>query len=410
MQRQNEDGTWDMNRENCALLGILFDSSLTDDKYGSHHRMTEMALKEIKRVGKDILEKGKKHHARRSSYQWSKNIMEAEKVMKKADMKRRRERSLSRASWRKSSQTGSEYSANNSTIESFDSVDIRHDNNDYEEEDDEEEIELSKIMDQLTTTGHTNKIKIIPIVDDRGEYVRLSPTEDGSLQSTNNFNNSAVVQDSIVTTDGRNLNNSLLVRSLRSASSSSALSAVNFNLIRQQQIKPPAPPLLPTKSFYEVKLSKKFTNSEFIGAKLLASQRLKAKRARKNRLHNFGNTNNNFNHNVNLSPPLSTFQIEPSDLLAAIKHIARKTNAINSPKKSFYTAEETLDLHLGPRKSPSPTTLSEGKHGKNCLNIISSPPQLDKKNIDKNVETMLKLKENPKYFWAPFLRQAPQVS
>jgi hypothetical protein len=400
MQRQNADGTWEMTRENCALLGILYDPNLADN-VDSNHKMTKLALKEIKRVGKDILGRGKKHHARRASYQWSQNLLDAEKVMNSIDMKRRRERSLLRNSQQSEIDSGSQV---------VDDI-----GEEAEGEDDEEnEEELSQIVHKLADmfdkgdvgiTDHaTHKTRKAHIVDDRGQYVRLSPT--GERPST--FMN-GVLRESNVANNMSN-NSCLLINSLRSASSSTVQSIQNLNAIKRKHI---SPPLLPTKSFYEVRLSKKFTDSEFTGAKLLAAQRVKAKEARKlKRAFDGSNRNNaitatqsemdssavhNYQNNTLASPP-SSLQIEPADLLACIKHITRRTNAISSPKKSFYSVEETLDLHLGPHVHADREYSNNKMASVGALKIIGPPPTLNSNNIDKNVETMLQLKEKPKYF------------
>ena len=84
MKQQNEDGTWCMTQETAALLGIAFNPNLKSND------LTKLALKEIHRIGDEVLEKGKRHHARRQSFLWSEGVAKAEHQMAKLGPRRSR--------------------------------------------------------------------------------------------------------------------------------------------------------------------------------------------------------------------------------------------------------------------------------------------------------------------------------
>jgi hypothetical protein len=87
MKQQNDKGEWQVTKETCALLGLKYNPAL-DAK-----TLTKLALKEIDRVGKAILERGRSHHNRRASFQWAQGVDKAKQFMdqiKGAERSRRR--------------------------------------------------------------------------------------------------------------------------------------------------------------------------------------------------------------------------------------------------------------------------------------------------------------------------------
>ena len=79
--RKNHRFNW--SKDIAKLLGLKPDKPLSSMK------LSEVALREIERVGGEILKKGKLHHQRRQSHLWSQMTDDATETLRKAQLKER---------------------------------------------------------------------------------------------------------------------------------------------------------------------------------------------------------------------------------------------------------------------------------------------------------------------------------
>eukprot|EP00949_MAST-11_sp_MAST-11-sp1_P000833 g833.t1 len=80
--RKNHRFNW--SKDIAKLLGLKPDKPLSSMK------LSEVALREIERVGGEILKKGKLHHQRRQSHLWSQMTDDATETLRKAQLKERK--------------------------------------------------------------------------------------------------------------------------------------------------------------------------------------------------------------------------------------------------------------------------------------------------------------------------------